>query len=174
MIFSGRFQAELCGWCTDLHNRAEEAGRVGNAPENSKVMQLCPRHRVKNEVPPSEFGIWRNMSAACVSVKKIIVLQCSCRLYEQLEEVKQQRAVNNRQEVYAKNRLKAKEFHQVNYLTPSGEKCSFFYTLCLWNEYFHVFAENSSEAPCQAEPAVTHAHNLLVLRKLTYFVEFYE
>ncbi|KAM9317908.1 uncharacterized protein cep295 isoform 2-T2 [Pholidichthys leucotaenia] len=34
------------------------------------------------------------------------------RLYEQLEEVKQQRAVRSRREDYAKNRLKAKEFHQ--------------------------------------------------------------
>ncbi|XP_038140781.1 uncharacterized protein cep295 isoform X3 [Cyprinodon tularosa] len=34
------------------------------------------------------------------------------RLYEQLEEVKQQRAVRSRQEDSAKNRLKAKEFHR--------------------------------------------------------------
>ncbi|XP_075892081.1 centrosomal protein 295 isoform X3 [Nelusetta ayraudi] len=34
------------------------------------------------------------------------------RLYEQLEEVKQQRTVKVRQEVYAKNRMKAKEFHK--------------------------------------------------------------
>ncbi|KAK5621897.1 hypothetical protein CRENBAI_009155 [Crenichthys baileyi] len=34
------------------------------------------------------------------------------RLYEQLEEVKQQRAVRSRQEDGAKNRLKAKEFHR--------------------------------------------------------------
>ncbi|XP_041797112.1 centrosomal protein of 295 kDa-like isoform X2 [Chelmon rostratus] len=34
------------------------------------------------------------------------------RLYEQLEEVKHQREVRNRQEAYAKNRLKAKEFHK--------------------------------------------------------------
>ncbi|XP_072248142.1 uncharacterized protein cep295 [Leuresthes tenuis] len=34
------------------------------------------------------------------------------RLYEQLEEVKLQRAVRSRQEDYAKNRLKAKEFHK--------------------------------------------------------------
>lgn len=34
------------------------------------------------------------------------------RLYEQLEEVKQQRAVRSRQENGAKNRLKAKEFHR--------------------------------------------------------------
>ncbi|XP_074534904.1 uncharacterized protein cep295 isoform X2 [Halichoeres trimaculatus] len=33
------------------------------------------------------------------------------RLYEQLEEVKQQKAMRSRQEAYAKNRLKAKEFH---------------------------------------------------------------
>lgn len=63
------------------------------------------------------------MSAACVSgKKKIIVLQCSCRLYEQLEEVKQQRTVTVRQEVYAKNRMKAKEFHKVDYLTPFWRK----------------------------------------------------
>ncbi|XP_044209509.1 centrosomal protein of 295 kDa [Thunnus albacares] len=34
------------------------------------------------------------------------------RLYEQLEEVKHQKEVRSRQEAYAKNRLKAKEFHQ--------------------------------------------------------------
>ncbi|KAM4590280.1 uncharacterized protein cep295 [Fundulus diaphanus] len=34
------------------------------------------------------------------------------RLYEQLEEVKQRRAVRSRQEDWAKNRLKAKEFHR--------------------------------------------------------------
>ncbi|XP_045929282.1 centrosomal protein of 295 kDa isoform X2 [Micropterus dolomieu] len=34
------------------------------------------------------------------------------RLYEQLEEVKHQKAIRSRQEVYAKNRLKAKEFHK--------------------------------------------------------------
>ncbi|KAM6932934.1 uncharacterized protein cep295 [Xenentodon cancila] len=34
------------------------------------------------------------------------------RLYEQLDEVKQQRAIRSRQEDYAKNRLKAKEFHK--------------------------------------------------------------
>ncbi|XP_034722491.1 uncharacterized protein LOC117941633 [Etheostoma cragini] len=34
------------------------------------------------------------------------------RLYEQLEEVKHQRAIRNRQEACAKNRLKAKEFHR--------------------------------------------------------------
>ncbi|XP_059187429.1 uncharacterized protein LOC131970152 [Centropristis striata] len=34
------------------------------------------------------------------------------RLYEQLEEVKHQKAARNRQEDYAKNRLKAKEFHK--------------------------------------------------------------
>ncbi|MEQ2210538.1 hypothetical protein XENOCAPTIV_015192, partial [Xenoophorus captivus] len=39
------------------------------------------------------------------------------RLYEQLEEVKQQRAVRSRQEDGAKNRLKAKEFHRVK---PTG------------------------------------------------------
>lgn len=36
-----------------------------------------------------------------------------CRLYEQLEEVKEQRAARSRQEDHAKNRLKAKEFHKV-------------------------------------------------------------
>lgn len=36
-----------------------------------------------------------------------------CRLYEQLEEVKQQRAARSRREDNAKNRLKAKEFHKV-------------------------------------------------------------
>ncbi|XP_034385039.1 uncharacterized protein cep295 isoform X3 [Cyclopterus lumpus] len=34
------------------------------------------------------------------------------RLYEQLEEVKHQKAIRNRQQAYAKNRLKAKEFHE--------------------------------------------------------------
>ncbi|XP_041851766.1 centrosomal protein of 295 kDa isoform X3 [Melanotaenia boesemani] len=34
------------------------------------------------------------------------------RLYEQLEEVKHQRSIRSRQEDYAKNRLKAKEFHK--------------------------------------------------------------
>ncbi|XP_026226538.1 centrosomal protein of 295 kDa isoform X2 [Anabas testudineus] len=34
------------------------------------------------------------------------------RLYERLEEVKHQKAIRSRQEDYAKNRLKAKEFHQ--------------------------------------------------------------
>ncbi|XP_044058281.1 centrosomal protein of 295 kDa isoform X2 [Siniperca chuatsi] len=35
------------------------------------------------------------------------------RLYEQLDEVKHQKAIKSRQEAYAKNRLKAKEFHKV-------------------------------------------------------------
>ncbi|TNN01330.1 hypothetical protein fugu_010712 [Takifugu bimaculatus] len=35
-----------------------------------------------------------------------------CRLYGQLEEVKQQRAVRSRQQASSQNRLKAKEFHQ--------------------------------------------------------------
>ncbi|XP_023266066.1 centrosomal protein of 295 kDa-like [Seriola lalandi dorsalis] len=34
------------------------------------------------------------------------------RLYEQLEEVKNQKTIRSRQEAYAKNRLKAKEFHK--------------------------------------------------------------
>ncbi|KAK2913060.1 hypothetical protein Q8A73_007173 [Channa argus] len=34
------------------------------------------------------------------------------RLYEQLEEVKHQKVIRSRQEAYAKNRLKAKEFHK--------------------------------------------------------------
>nr|XP_046245960.1 centrosomal protein of 295 kDa [Scatophagus argus] len=34
------------------------------------------------------------------------------RLYEQLEEVKRQKAIRSRQEAYAQNRLKAKEFHK--------------------------------------------------------------
>ncbi|XP_056297464.1 uncharacterized protein cep295 isoform X2 [Pseudoliparis swirei] len=34
------------------------------------------------------------------------------RLYDQLEEVKHQKAAGNRQQTYAKNRLKAKEFHK--------------------------------------------------------------
>ncbi|XP_039463769.1 centrosomal protein of 295 kDa-like [Oreochromis aureus] len=34
------------------------------------------------------------------------------RLYEQLEEVKHRKALKSRQEDYAKNRLKAKEFHK--------------------------------------------------------------
>ncbi|XP_054460001.1 centrosomal protein of 295 kDa isoform X2 [Anoplopoma fimbria] len=34
------------------------------------------------------------------------------RLYEQLEEVKQQKAIRNRQQAYATHRLKAKEFHK--------------------------------------------------------------
>ncbi|KAM6987529.1 uncharacterized protein cep295 [Tautogolabrus adspersus] len=34
------------------------------------------------------------------------------RLYEQLDEVKHQKAIRSRQEAYAKNRLKAKEFHK--------------------------------------------------------------
>ncbi|XP_032446635.1 centrosomal protein of 295 kDa-like [Xiphophorus hellerii] len=34
------------------------------------------------------------------------------RLYEQLEEVKQQRAARSRQEDWARNRLRAKEFHR--------------------------------------------------------------
>uniref|UniRef100_A0A1A7YQM1 Uncharacterized protein n=1 Tax=Iconisemion striatum TaxID=60296 RepID=A0A1A7YQM1_9TELE len=34
------------------------------------------------------------------------------RLYEQLEEVKQQKTIRSRQEDYAKNRMKAKEFHK--------------------------------------------------------------
>ncbi|XP_037631417.1 centrosomal protein of 295 kDa isoform X2 [Sebastes umbrosus] len=34
------------------------------------------------------------------------------RLYEQLEEVKHQKAIRNKQEAYAKNRLKAREFHK--------------------------------------------------------------
>nr|XP_033486685.1 uncharacterized protein cep295 isoform X2 [Epinephelus lanceolatus] len=34
------------------------------------------------------------------------------RLYEQLEEVKHQKAIRNRQEAFAKNKLKAKEFHK--------------------------------------------------------------
>lgn len=130
MIFSGRFQAELCSWCTDLHNRAEEAGRVWNAPENSEVMQRL-------HLSSGSFSFQWNMSAACVSwKKKLIVLQCSCRLYEQLEEVKQQRTVKVRQDVYAKNRMKAKEFHKVDYLTPFW--ILVFNTLCLLNEYFHV------------------------------------
>ncbi|XP_077422888.1 centrosomal protein 295 isoform X3 [Vanacampus margaritifer] len=37
------------------------------------------------------------------------------RLYEQLEEVKQRKAVQNQQEVYASNRQKAKAFHIVNH-----------------------------------------------------------
>lgn len=38
-----------------------------------------------------------------------------CRLYEQLEEVQQQRAFRSRQEAATQNRLKVKEFHQVKY-----------------------------------------------------------
>lgn len=37
-----------------------------------------------------------------------------CRLYEQLEEVKQRRAERSRQQASSQNRLKAKEFHQVS------------------------------------------------------------
>ncbi|XP_057684883.1 centrosomal protein of 295 kDa-like isoform X2 [Corythoichthys intestinalis] len=46
-----------------------------------------------------------------VKKNKQEMLRRTQRVYEQLEEVKQQRAVRNRQEAYANNRLKAKAFH---------------------------------------------------------------
>ncbi|PWA25554.1 hypothetical protein CCH79_00019650 [Gambusia affinis] len=44
-------------------------------------------------------------------------------LYEQLEEVKQQRAARSRQEDWARNRQRAKEFHRVGAVPPPGS-CS--------------------------------------------------
>jgi len=36
-----------------------------------------------------------------------------CRLYNQLEEVKQRKVIEERQQIYAQNREKRKEFEQV-------------------------------------------------------------
>lgn len=41
-----------------------------------------------------------------------------CRLYSRLDEVKLQEEVRSRQEAYAKNREKAKEFHKVTFKIP--------------------------------------------------------
>lgn len=75
------------------------------------------------EVGPDLFPL----SPLTVCVSNCLSVQLSvCRLYEQLEEVKQLKAVRTKQEDYAKNRLKAKEFHKVsiyllkNILQPSN------------------------------------------------------
>jgi hypothetical protein len=43
----------------------------------------------------------------------------SYRLYDQLAEVKQQKEEKVKQEAYAQNRARAKEFHNVSRVSPS-------------------------------------------------------
>lgn len=107
----------------------------------------------------------------------LCAIMCLCRLYEQLEEVKQQKTIRSRQEAYAKNRLKAKEFHMVNkgnnVLTMKCllENCK---DQIMLNVFLHLFTENSPETSCQTDSAVTDFECVLVLFvKLSYFVKFY-
>ena len=98
------FQSEKSGWGDALHTWEKETSSYQDAPENSEVLR-------------GRYKLRHRRYSPC---KRLFVYSCPCRLYEQLEEVKHQRAVRSRQEDYAKNRLKAKEFHKVQFSVFKG------------------------------------------------------
>lgn len=115
-------------------------------------MKICTREQMKLDVSEMHQRT-RRYSQNILSTFKLWKLQYLniwlCRLYEQLEEVKHQKAIRNRQEVHANNRLKAKEFHKVKHRMCVEE-------LPLFCQFivFTVFTENTTEASCQADAAV--------------------
>lgn len=93
-------------------HKASMKSKGGQAPQQmeksgfikQKKPQLLPPVNVSGPQKLDEVKIWKhNLSE---------MHQRTQRLYEQLEEVKHQKAIKSRQEDYAKNRLKAKEFHK--------------------------------------------------------------
>ncbi|XP_026185651.1 centrosomal protein of 295 kDa isoform X1 [Mastacembelus armatus] len=99
------------------HKANESKG--GSAEQNQTTETSGLIQQMKSQLPPpgTDSGL------KTVGEVKICTLeqrkrdvsgmhQRTKRLYEQLEEVKQQKAIRSRQEAYAKNRLKAKEFHK--------------------------------------------------------------
>ncbi|XP_056905627.1 uncharacterized protein cep295 isoform X3 [Takifugu flavidus] len=82
-------------------------------PEERSQTAACPGSALRPKAPgrtepealPKIPGEQRKLAVA-------EMLQRTRRLYGQLEEVKQQRAVRSRQQASSQNRLKAKEFHQ--------------------------------------------------------------
>lgn len=85
----------------------------GSAERSASIRQK--RVQPSNEAGDSRLNCAVDVQICTTEQRKLAVSemhQRTQRLYEQLEEVKQQRTVKNRQEVYAKNRMKAKEFHQ--------------------------------------------------------------
>lgn len=105
----------------DLHTTAKETGGSRDASKNSKVL----------------FPLRRRCGSPSSDPQPTL-----CRLYEQLEEVQQQKAVRSRQEASTLNRLKAKEFHKVLYWSRL-KSCS--------SDAFFFFLENPTEASCQAD-----------------------
>lgn len=88
----------------------------------------------------------------------------SFRLYEQLEEVKLRKAVQSRQEAYARNRQKAKAFHMVNHHTHFPFWRHYAYDGALnWRKVcFYSHTENPSEAPCQADSSMSECFQTCV------------
>lgn len=92
----------LNGFCLFLRGahkgprRTKESGGGRDASKNSQVLPTLTRLH-----GPEPAG----------SDPQLIV----CRLYEQLEEVRELQAVRSRQQACSQNRLKAQEFHQVRF-----------------------------------------------------------
>ncbi|XP_056466553.1 mucin-12 isoform X2 [Gadus chalcogrammus] len=86
-------------------------------PVRTAVVPARPDGKPKHPSPVSNAGMkgCEEVRTCTPSQKKLEGLEMQLRtrrLYGRLEEVKQQREVKSKQESYAQNRLKAKEFHQ--------------------------------------------------------------
>ncbi|XP_028275174.1 centrosomal protein of 295 kDa-like isoform X2 [Parambassis ranga] len=93
--------------------------RAGTKPAGAQAETSGVTRQKKNPPPPivAESRLKRVDEVKLCSTeqrKKNLaeMHQRTQRLYEQLDEVKHQKALKSRQEDYAKNRLKAKEFHK--------------------------------------------------------------
>ncbi|XP_029699823.1 uncharacterized protein cep295 isoform X2 [Takifugu rubripes] len=93
----------LAGGGAKVNPRPEERSQTATCP-GSALRPKAPG-RTEPEALPKIPGEQRKLAVA-------EMLQRTRRLYGQLEEVKQQRAVRSRQQASSQNRLKAKEFHQ--------------------------------------------------------------
>ncbi|XP_029373987.1 centrosomal protein of 295 kDa isoform X3 [Echeneis naucrates] len=144
-----------------------------NKPEPPREMNRSQRGGaelpgfIKPQPPPSVSSS-RPKGKAKVTIQTSVqrkldaseMYQRTQRLYEQLEEVKQQRAIRSRQEASAKNRLKAQEFHKVKTLLLMLMillLCLSFQGEVTQESSFHcLLAENITEAPRKADTPVMH------------------
>ncbi|XP_040902301.1 centrosomal protein of 295 kDa isoform X1 [Toxotes jaculatrix] len=95
--------------------RVENIKAKGAVAKIQPEIQAPPEAREKSKAEESQPVSLNDPRLKKVDEVKIDISemhQRTQRLYEQLEEVKHQKTIRSRQEAYAKNRLKAKEFHQ--------------------------------------------------------------
>ncbi|XP_036070824.1 centrosomal protein of 295 kDa isoform X3 [Oryzias melastigma] len=107
----------------ELKAKAAQAKRAGEAPPtgNEASAATAPPSVCSEDAapqlqwrrpPPADRVLEVKMSTPEQRKRNLSEMhRRTRRLYEQLEEVKQQRSFRSRQEDYAKNRLKAREFH---------------------------------------------------------------